>query len=130
MSEEKAISSGSPSEYMSAIVAATRSRWLLTVDLTLLQRRLGGRELGLGGGELGLHLGVALPGHRDLAARRRQLGLGVGELGPGGLEARAGAAQLRARLVEVVLGALELPLDLLLLVLEVVGDARRRRPVP
>ncbi len=98
----------------------------LRVGPALGQGRLGGRERGLGGGELGLHLRVALLRHLDLAARGGELGLGGRELVPGRVEAGGGLLQVGARLVEVALGAPDLALDLLLLVLEVVGGLRDR----
>ena len=96
----------------------------LAVHLALGQCRLGGGQLGLGRDQLGLHLGVALLGDRDLAACGGELGLGDRQLALGRLEACGGLLELRAGLAQVLLGTLELALDLLLLVLEVVGMSR------
>ena len=93
----------------------------VAVDLALREGGLGGGELRLGRDQLGLHLRVALGGDLHLAARRGEPGLGDTELLLGGLEAGRCLAQLGTGLVEVLVGALELALDLVLLVLEVVG---------
>ena len=106
---------------MSVTVRATFSRWASRSTCALREGGLGGGELGLGRDQLGLHLRVALGGDLHLAARRGEPGLGDTELLLGGVEAGRCLAQLGAGLVEVLVGALELALDLVLLVLEVVG---------
>ena len=122
--EEKAIRSGSPSEYMSAIVFATPVALRLAVGLALGERGLRLGQVGLGLRQLRLHLGVALLGHLDLAARGGEAGLGDRQLLVRGLEPGGRLAQLGAGGVEVRAGTLDLALDLALLVLEVVGVRR------
>ena len=74
----------------------------VAVDLALREGGLGGGELRLGRGQLGLHLRVALGGDLHLAARRGEPGLGDTELLLGGFEAGRCLAQLGAGLVEVL----------------------------
>ena len=94
---------------------------VVAVGLALDELGLRDGELGLRDGELGLHLGVALGRDLEPAARGGEVGLGIVELALRGGETSGGLLQLRAGLVEVLARALELLLDLALLVLEVVG---------
>ena len=102
----------------------------VAVDLALREVGLGGGEVGLGRGQLGLHLRVALGGDLHLAARRGEPGLAAPSCS---WAASRRAAALRSWALDSSRswsGALELALDLALLVLEVVGMSSGHTPAP
>ena len=85
------------------------------------ERELGVVQVGLGLGQPGLHLEVEHAGGLELVLARLQRVLGVAELGACGLQGLGGLDQPTARVLEVVVGLVDLVLDLVLAVFEVVG---------